>query len=143
MLNFDCLDPLIFVKAPEKKRSMVGFLDRSTGKYGIGQFHDEEPITVHGKLVGLTYYGFMTFYIDDLSTLEELTDVLKLYADDLNKDNMWWEKDDDLELNPLVVQLASFLNEEMTEEEGKAFTAKFVKEYNKKTKGSSFKILKN
>ena len=127
MVNFEVLEPLIYIK--HKERTVIGFKDLSTGKYTCGLFHDHEPMTVHGKLVGYTYYGFATYFSLQLEDVPEMVNLLTLFADDIKEDRMWWEDDSDANISDEVRKLAEYLNDELEEELSDDFLMDLKKKY--------------
>lgn len=127
MVNFEVLEPLIYIK--HDVRTVVGFKDLSTGKYTCGLFHDSEPITVHGKLVGYTYYGFATYFSLQLEDVPEMVNLLTLFAEDIKEDRLWWEDDSDADIPDEVRKLAEYLNDELEEELSDDFLMDLKKKY--------------
>ncbi len=140
MVRFDVLEPLIYVT--EGERTVVGLKDRSTGFYHCALFHESEPCTLHGELVGYTYYGFMTYTSVPINDISEMVYLVQLFAENMSNKNYWWEDDSHVDYPEHLRKLAEFLNEEMDNDEEDEFMEELIDTY-MKPKKPKLTLIKN
>ena len=135
MINFSYLEMIEFLKNEEKERSVISFLDRSNGTFIIGLFHDSEPVNVMSKIMGFTYYGFVTYLTHIIPTKEELSPLMELYKKDITDSNFWWESDEGIPYPDKIVKMAEYLNNELSDDEIEdEFFQDLIKEFSEDTK---------
>ena len=74
-------------------RTIIMWYNPEKDQINMSLFHQFEQPNAFSRRAKESQWGYMTYFIEEIKTEDEATEIVNLYLEDIEKENCWWEKD--------------------------------------------------
>jgi len=75
------------------KRTLISWYNPNSQTISLFLFHNTEKPNEFSQRATPSVWGYPTYFVTNMMTTKEASEVVSLYLQDMEKDNFWWEKD--------------------------------------------------